>query len=200
VPYAVHLRPFHGQTAGYGRVAAYNGLGCNGRRCGEDEKQSVPFNLFETKPPGHGDDEESRVFSVIRAQVHTKGGAAAVVLAKDGEEISPHVQPSFKDSESPLSLVWAVRQSRAPWKKWAIKDVGKILMAAYYQSLQGEGLPKNIRLAESIFEERYRGSEFKLMPLDKVVFHTTNRYVHACHIDLDGVTEQIYAASAYITS
>ena len=44
-------------------------------------------------------------------------------------------------------------------------------MAAYYQSLRDEGFPKNLRLAESILEERYRGSEFKLTPLDKVTFY-----------------------------
>jgi hypothetical protein len=53
--------------------------------------KSVPFKLIETEPPRHGDDEESRVFSVMRVQVHTKGGAATVVLDKDGEGISPHV-------------------------------------------------------------------------------------------------------------
>ena len=53
--------------------------------------KSVPLKLFETEQPRHGDDEESRVFSVMRAQVHTKGEAATVVLDKDGEEISPHV-------------------------------------------------------------------------------------------------------------
>jgi hypothetical protein len=52
--------------------------------------KSVPLKLFETEPQRHGDDEESRVFSAMRAQVHTKGEAAAVVLDKDGEEISPH--------------------------------------------------------------------------------------------------------------
>ena len=88
--------------------------------------RSVPLKLFETEPPGHGDDEESRVLSVMRAQVHTKGGAAVVVLDKDGEEISPHVQPGFEDGDPPWSLVWAVRQSPVPGKEWVIKDVGKI--------------------------------------------------------------------------
>lgn len=134
--------------------------------------RSVPFTLFETEPPGYGDDEESRAFSVTRAQVHTKGGAVAIVLKTDGDEISPHVQPGLEVEDPPLSLVWAVRQSPAPGRKWSIEDVGADLMAAYYQSLRDEEFPeKNIRLAESMVEERCRGSKWGLMPLDEVKFH-----------------------------
>jgi hypothetical protein len=134
--------------------------------------RSVPFTMFETEPPQYGDDEESRAFSVTRAQVHTKGGAVAVVLKRDGEEISPHVQPGLEFGDLPLSLVWAVRQSPVPGVKWSIEDLGKDLMAAYYQSLRDEGFPeKNIRLAESMVEERCRGSEWGLMPLDQVRLH-----------------------------
>ena len=134
--------------------------------------RTVPLTLFETEPPGHGDDDESRAFSVTRAQVHTKGGAVAVVLLKDGVEISPHVQPGLEEGDPPLSLVWAVRQSPCPGKEWKIEDVGRDLVAAYYQSLRDEGFPEeNIQLAESIVEERCNGSEWRLMPLDKVTFH-----------------------------
>jgi hypothetical protein len=134
--------------------------------------RSVPFTLFETEPPGHGDDEESREFSVTRAQVHTKGGAVAVVVERDGVEISPHVQPGLEDGDMPLSLAWAVRQSPVPGAKWRIDEVGRDLMAAYYQSLRDEGFPeKNIRLAESMVEDRCRGSQWKLMPLNQVKFH-----------------------------
>jgi len=110
----------------------------------------VPFTLFETEPPGYGDDEESRVFSVMRAQVHTKGGIG----------------------DLPLSLLWAVRRSPMPGNEWSIEDIGRDLMAAYYQSLRDEGFPeKNISLAESMVKERCRGSEWRLIPLDQVKFH-----------------------------
>lgn len=136
--------------------------------------RTVPFTLFETEPPGHGDDEESRAFSVTRAQVHTKGGAVAVMLFRDREEISPHVQPGLEKGDPPLSLVWAVRQSPSPGREWKIEDVGRDLMAAYYQSLRDEGFPEdNIRLAESIVAERCIGNQWRLMPLDEVTFHHT---------------------------
>jgi len=134
-------------------------------------KRSVPFTLFETEPPGYGDDDENRALSVTRAQVHTKGGAVAVVLTRNGEEISPHVQPGLEVGDPPLSLAWAVRQSPAPGGKWRIEEIGRDLMAAYYQALRDEGFSeKNIRLAESIIEERCRGSEWTLMPLSQVRF------------------------------
>lgn len=134
--------------------------------------RTVPFTLFETEPPGHGDDEESQAFSVTRAQVHTKGGAVAVIVIKDGEEISPHVQPGLEVGDPPLTLVWAVRQSPNPGREWKIGDVGRDLMAAYYQSLRDEGFPEeNIKLAESLVQERCNGSEWRLMPLDRVTFH-----------------------------
>jgi hypothetical protein len=134
--------------------------------------RSVPFTLFETEPPGYGDDEEGRAFSVMRAQVHTKGGAVAVVLEKDGEEISPHVQPGLEVGDPPLSLIWAVRQSPMPGMDWKIDALGPDLVAAYYQSLRDEGFPeKNIRLAESVVEKMCLGSKWKLIPLDQVQFH-----------------------------
>ena len=135
-------------------------------------ERKVPFTLFETEPPGHGDDEESRAFSVTRAMVHTRGGAVAVVLVREGEEISPHVQPGLEEGDPPLSLVWAVRRSPAPGREWMIEELGESLVAAYYQSLRDEGFPEeNIKLAERIVEDRCRRSEWKLMPLDKVAFH-----------------------------
>ncbi|KAF2807617.1 uncharacterized protein BDZ99DRAFT_464548 [Mytilinidion resinicola] len=136
--------------------------------------RSIPFTLFETEPPGYGDDEESRAFSVTRAQVHVKGGAMAVVLERDGKAISPHVQPGLEVGDLPLSLVWAVRQSPLPGREWKIEDLGGDLMAAYYQSLRDEGFPEeNIRLAESIVKERCMESEWRLISLNQVKFHYT---------------------------
>lgn len=134
--------------------------------------RNVPFTLFETEPPGYGHDETSKAFSVTRAQVHTKGGAVAVVLNKNGKEISAHVQPGLEVGDPPLSLVWAVRKISMPGEDWKIEDVGDELMAAYYQSLRDEGFPEeNIRLAESMVQERCKGSSWKLLPLDEVTFH-----------------------------
>lgn len=133
--------------------------------------RTVPFTLFETEPPGYGDNEESRAFSRTRAQVHSKGGAVAVVLIKDGEQISPHVQPGLEVEDPPLSLVWAVRKSPKPGHEWTIEEVGSDLIAAYYQSLRDEGFPEdNIRLAESMVKERCQGSTWKLIPLDETRF------------------------------
>jgi hypothetical protein len=134
--------------------------------------RSVPFTLFETEPPGYGDDEESRSFSRTRAQVHTKGGAVAVVLLIDGQQISPHVQPGLEVDDPPLSLVWAIRRCPNLETDWRIADIGPNLMTAYYQSLRDEGFPEeNIRLAENMVEERCKQSAWTLIPLDAVDFH-----------------------------
>jgi hypothetical protein len=134
--------------------------------------RTVPLTLFETEPPGYGEDEESRAFSVTRAQVHAKGGAVAVVLRGDGEDVSPHVQPGLEVGDSPLSLCWAVRRSPVLRADWNIEDLGSDLMKAYYRSFRDEGFPEeNIRLAEGMVEERCKGREWILMPLDQVRFH-----------------------------
>ena len=148
---------------------------------GGDGERSVPLTLFETEPPGHGDDEEERAFSTARAMVHTNGGAVAVVLVRKdagdeggGEEVrSPHVQPGLEEGAPPLSLVWAVRRRRGPLGQgWRIEEVGRELVRAYYRSLRDEGFPEeNIRLAEGMVEERCEGCEWRLVPLDEVTFH-----------------------------
>jgi hypothetical protein len=132
----------------------------------------VPFTLFETEPPGHGDEEESRAFSIVRSQIHTRGGAVAIILKRDGQDISPHVQPGLEVGASPVSLVWAVRPSNVPRDSWTIEGIGKDLIAAYYQCLRDEGIAEdNIRLAESIVEERCSGSTWALIPLGQTRFH-----------------------------
>jgi hypothetical protein len=137
-------------------------------------ERSVPFTIFETEPPDYGEDEESRAFSVTRAHVHTRGGAVAIVLEKDGEQTSPHVQPGLEVGDPPLSLCWAVRQNPKLGVEWKIEELGPGLMKAYYQSLRDEGFPEeNIKLAESMVEERGESSEWKLIPLDQVRFHYT---------------------------
>jgi hypothetical protein len=47
-------------------------------------------------------------------------------------------------------------------------------MAAYYQSLRDEGFPEeNIRLAESMVDERCKGSKWALVPLDQIKLNQT---------------------------
>jgi len=95
-----------------------------------------------------------------------------VVKGVGEEQISPHVQPGLEVGEPPLSLVWAIRRSPRLGREWRIEEVGRDLMKAYYQSLRDEGFPeKNIRLAESMVEERCKGSEWRLLPLDQATFH-----------------------------
>lgn len=53
--------------------------------------KTVPLTMFEMDPLGYRESEESRAFSVVRARVHANGGAVAIVLEKEGEQISPHV-------------------------------------------------------------------------------------------------------------
>lgn len=138
--------------------------------------RSVPFTLFETEPAGHGKDGASRAVATQRAMIHTKSGAVAIMLRKgsDGTLSSPHVQPGLEMGDPPLSLVWAVRRSRAVSVRddgvVDVKDVGHGLIAAYYQSLRDEGFPEaNIRLAESIVADRCKDRDFIVMPLSEVV-------------------------------
>lgn len=133
---------------------------------------TIPFTAFETDPPGYGHDDESRKFSVLRAKVHANGGAVAAVLEKVGEQTSPHVQPGLEVGDPPLTVCWVLRPSPVQTSTWTIEELGVKLMKAYYQSLRDEGFPeKNIQLAERMAEKRCQGSEWKLIPLDKVSFH-----------------------------
>jgi len=138
--------------------------------------RTVPFTLFETEPAGHGDDDTSRAVATQRAMIHTKAGARATMLRRqsDGVLSSPHVQPGLEVDDPPLSLVWVIRSSPALDAQGVcvvdIKDVGRDLIAAYYQSLRDEGFPEsNIRLAESIVADRCADHDFILMALSEVV-------------------------------
>lgn len=146
----------------------------------------VPFTLFETEPPDHGVDASSRSYALERSKIHTSTGGVAVVLLRrrpkgevegkgddDDDEIrqilSAHVQPGLEPDDPPLTLVWVIRPSPNPGVVYDLGQVGKDLVAAYYQSLRDEGFPEaNIALAERMVEERCRDADFHLMPLAQV--------------------------------
>ena len=155
--------------------------------------RTVPFTLFETEPPDHGDDHASRAYALERSKIHASSGGVALVLrrqkkqslpapsheahpeqadARASDEIlSAHVQPGLEPADPPLTLVWMIRPSPTfPLSKdYNLTTLGPSLIAAYYQSLRDEGFPeKNIRLAERIVRERCRDSVFEVMPLAEV--------------------------------
>ncbi|OQV07170.1 hypothetical protein CLAIMM_11641 [Cladophialophora immunda] len=143
--------------------------------------RSVPFTLFETEPPDHGDDHDSRAYALERSKIHTSTGGMALVLRRprhqkgsddvEDEILSAHVQPGLEPSDPPLTLVWIIRPAptSTPGQDYDLTTLGKALVAAYYQSLRDEGFPeKNIALAEGIVEQRCKGSIFQLMPLGDV--------------------------------
>jgi len=147
-----------------------------------DGGRTVPFTLFETEPPGHGDDEASRAYSHSRALIHASTGGMALVLVRKASEsssnvdsreeeppLSAHVQPGLELGSPPLTLVWVVRQSPAPGRQNDIGAIAKHLVAAYYRSLRDEGFPEeNIQVAERMVGERWRGRECVLVPLSEV--------------------------------
>ena len=132
----------------------------------------VPFTLFETEPPDHGEDHASRAYALERSKIHTSSGGAALILRRpkshshpqsyshsqaqdpptanegvaqgDDEILSAHVQPGLEPSDPPLSLVWMIRPSptSTPNKDYSLTKLGRSLIAAYYQSLRDEGFPK----------------------------------------------------------
>lgn len=133
--------------------------------------RSVPFTLFETEPPGHGEDSASRAYAHERSKIHTSTGGVALVLKRKSKDevLSAHVQPGLEEGDPPLTLVWVIRQSPNPGREYNVNNIGKGLIKAYYQSLRDEGFPeKNIGLAERMVEERCQGSVFHLMPLSEV--------------------------------
>ncbi|KIW83551.1 hypothetical protein Z517_02796 [Fonsecaea pedrosoi CBS 271.37] len=154
--------------------------------------RSVPFTLFETEPPDHGDDHDSRAYALERSKIHTSTGGMALVLRRprgrssasgrddhhhhhhqkeEDEVLSAHVQPGLEPLDPPLTLVWIIRPAptATPGQDYDLTSLGKALVAAYYQSLRDEGFPEaNIALAERMVEQRCKGSIFQLMPLGDV--------------------------------
>lgn len=136
-----------------------------------NEDIAVPFTLFETEPPVHGSDADKRATAAERTKIHSRSGSVALMLRRiaDNRILSAHVQPGLEIGEPPLTYVWALRGNPGVALELQDDQMGKALVAAYYQSLRDEGFPEeNIALAERIFEARYRGSEFCLLPLGDV--------------------------------
>jgi hypothetical protein len=133
------------------------------------DNRTVPFTFFETEMRGQGDDEESRKFSHSRTEIHDKSGGMALMLIRDGEELSAHVQPGLEEGDPPITLVWVIRPSPTPGRPYDIQALARDLIAAYYQSLRDEGFPEqNIRMAEEIVQGRCKGGAFCLVPLSQV--------------------------------
>lgn len=135
------------------------------------EEVTVPFTLFETEPLVHGTDDDKRAVAAERTKIHSKSGSVALMLRKlhDDRVLSAHVQPGLETGDPPLTYVWALRANPAVALRLQDDQMGKAVVAAYYQSLRDEGFPEeNIALAERIVHARYRGSEFYLMPLADV--------------------------------
>lgn len=132
----------------------------------------VPFMLFETEPPVHGDDDHSREKAAERIKIHAKSGGTALMLRRrsDGCLLSAHVQPGLEPGDPPITLTWALWSNPAMPLVLESDPVGKAVTAAYYQSLRDEGFPEeNIAFAESIVERRYaQGCDFCLTPLSEV--------------------------------
>jgi hypothetical protein len=109
-----------------------------GRR--DKQRRTVPFTLFETEPPDHGDDHHSRAYALERSKIHAKSGGVALVLrrrrkaqplvsalsnsdpaetklsngsveSEEDEILSAHVQPGLEPADPPLTLVWMIRPS-----------------------------------------------------------------------------------------
>ncbi|EXJ78282.1 hypothetical protein A1O3_09443 [Capronia epimyces CBS 606.96] len=149
--------------------------------------RTVPFTLFETEPPDHGDDTASRAYARERSKIHTSTGGLALMLRKNdhtGHVLSAHVQPGLEPDDPPLTLVWVIRQSPNPGRPYHVNTIGKHLIAAYYQSLRDEGFPEeNINLAERMVEARCTDSVFHLMPLGEVTHLSGHVY---CETETDG--------------
>lgn len=151
------------------------------------EDIAVPFTLFETEPPVHGASIDKRATAAEWTLIHSKSGGVALMLRRrgDGRVVSAHVQPGLEIGHPPLTYVWALRANPARPLELHGDQMGKAVVAAYYQSLRDEGFPEeNIALAEKMVEARYRGSEFCLMPWGDV---TKVMYVDVDQIERNNI-------------
>lgn len=130
----------------------------------DGEKRIVPFTLFETEPPNHGNSASSRTNATERTKIHTKSGSRAIMLKDKTDRIlSCHIQPGLEPMDRPLTLIWVIRPSPAASApdRWDINEVGPQLIAAYYRSLRDEGFPEaNIAIAEKMAAQRCTNREF----------------------------------------
>ncbi|KAL5397064.1 hypothetical protein PMIN02_002658 [Paraphaeosphaeria minitans] len=140
-------------------------------------KAKVPFTLFETEPPTHGDDAAARKTALERTSIHTRSGSMALMLCKppilpDGPPvyISAHVQPGLEPEDPPLTLIWVIRPNPAHHGETIdFNKLGPLVLAAVYRSFRDEAFPEaNIALAEEITGKRRAGADFCLMELAEV--------------------------------
>ncbi|KXS96206.1 hypothetical protein AC578_2823 [Pseudocercospora eumusae] len=124
---------------------------------GTDPAPQIPFTLCESAPAIHGSDAETKAAAAERLRIHAKSGSQALM-------------PGLEIGESPLTLLWVLRANPASPLTIADENLGKSIIASYYQSLRDEGFPEeNIALAESLVEGRLSlDHEFCLIPLHEV--------------------------------
>ncbi|KAJ4358773.1 uncharacterized protein N0V89_003357 [Didymosphaeria variabile] len=145
---------------------------------GTNIKVQVPFTLFETEPPSHGDDDDARAIAAQRTLIHARSGSMALMLRrkfplpdKQWKYLSAHVQPGLEAGDPPLTLIWVIRPNPALSEDATSPkiDIGKLrpaVLAAVYLNFRHEGFPEeNIKLAESVAGRRRVGAEFCVMEL-----------------------------------
>ncbi|OAG06586.1 uncharacterized protein CC84DRAFT_1257895 [Paraphaeosphaeria sporulosa] len=140
-------------------------------------KAKVPFTLFETEPPTHGDDTAARKTALERTSIHARSGSKALMLRKppvssDGLPVyvSAHVQPGLEPDDPPLTLIWVIRPNPVhQGEALDVNKLGPVVLAAVYRSFRDEAFPEaNIALAEEIAEKRRVMSEYCVMGLAEV--------------------------------
>ncbi|EME87532.1 uncharacterized protein MYCFIDRAFT_212924 [Pseudocercospora fijiensis CIRAD86] len=137
-----------------------------------DAPPQVPFTLCETKPAVHGSNAETKAAAAERVSIHAKSGSQALMVRRKGHcrILTAHCQPGLENGQPPLTLIWVLRPNPASPLTIADENLGKSIIASYYQNLRNEGFPEeNIALAESLVEGRLElDHEFCLIPLDEV--------------------------------
>lgn len=158
----------------------------------------VPFTLFETDPPNHGNSEASRTYATERSAIHTKTGSTAMMLVDcTGHFSSPHVQPGLEPGHSPYTVVWVIRPSPAQQAtNIDLNDFGLSLLEAYYRSLREEGFPEeNIKLAEDIARSRCVNRKFVEKPLAAITpamyREMSNEATQALNLSKDSSASQV---------
>ncbi|KAI5371064.1 hypothetical protein Slin15195_G019370 [Septoria linicola] len=121
----------------------------------------VPFTICETQPE-----------ALERSKIHSKSGSQALMLKRraDGRILSAHIQPGLEPEDPPTTLVWLLRRCPGSESSSCSDELGRALVAAYFDSLREEGIPgKNVDEAESILEARYeQDCMFCQIPLSDV--------------------------------
>lgn len=143
-------------------------------------ESKVPFTLFETEPPAHGDDVGARNTASERITIHARTGCLALMLRRNisttssdssaSGYLSAHVQPGLEPDDPPLTLIWVIRPNPAHRDEVLhVNKLGPVVLAAVYSSFRDEEFPEaNIALAERMAAARRTGAEFCLLELGEV--------------------------------